>query len=102
MDIVDNLKSLQLFDAYGNMLTDKQRECLNDYLINNLTLSEISQINGISRQAVNFNIKESLKSLQNMEEKLGFCEKCDRIEEVLESSMYHKDDIRKIMNILKE
>ncbi len=102
MDLINNLRSLQLFDAYGMMLTDKQRMCLKDYLVNNLTLSEISQLYGISRQAVNFNIKESLKLLQNYEEKLGFCDKCDRIEQVLINSTLNKEDIHNILDILKE
>ena len=102
MDLLNNLKNLQLFDAYGVLLTEKQYGCLHDYLVNNLTLSEISQLYGISRQAVNYNIKESLKTLQNYEEKLGFCEKCDRIVAVLRDSTVTKNEIQSILDILKE
>ena len=102
MDLLNNLKNLQLFDMYGAMLTEKQYNCLQDYLVNNLTLSEISELYGISRQAVNFNIKESLKTLQNYEEKLGFCEKCARIETVLRDSTLSEYDIQEILNIFKE
>ena len=101
MDLVDNLKNLKLFDMYGVLLTDKQKMCLNDYLINNLTLSEISEIYNISRQAVNFNIKESLKLLQNYEDKLGFCGKCDILEDVIDKLKLNDEDKRKILDILK-
>ena len=102
MDLQNNLKNVELFDMYGSLLTDKQQKCLNDYLIDNLTLSEISQNNGISRQAVNFNIKESLKLLNVYEEKLGFCEKCDKINNVLKKHKVDKECSDLISNILKE
>ncbi len=102
MDLFNNLRNLQLFDMYGSLLTDKQRNCLNDYLVENLTLSEISQNYGISRQAVNFNIKESIKLLNVYEEKLGFCEKCDRISSVLREKHLSKEDSDLILSILKE
>ena len=41
-----------LFDYYGVLLTDKQRLYFEDYYFNNLTLSEMSINNNISRNAV--------------------------------------------------
>ena len=102
MDLMDNLYSLKLFDAYGSLLTSKQRECLEDYLVNNLTLSEISQNYGITRQAVNFNIKESLKLLSFYEEKLGLCQKYDIIIDRLNNLGVSKDTIDLVMGVLKE
>ena len=102
MDLNDNLANLALFDRYGVLLTDKQYKCLEDYLINNLTLSEISEIYGISRQAVNFNIKESLKSLNFYEEKLGLCEKYGIVESKLSDIGLDGVTINAIMGVLKE
>ena len=102
MDLVDNLANLALFDTYGKLLTNKQYKCLEDYLVNNLTLSEISEIDGISRQAVNFNIKESLKLLNSYEEKLGLCQKYDIVERRLSSLGLDKMTIETIMGVLKE
>ncbi len=102
MDLSDNLKILNLFDIYGNLLTDKQRECLTDYLINNLTLTEISEIYGISRQAVNFNIKESIKLLEGYENKLHLSFKIDKIESALSDLGLTNSNISDIINLLKE
>ncbi len=102
MDLVSNLRNVQLFDMYGELLTDKQKQCLEDYLINNFTLSEISYNYGISRQAVNFNIKESLKLLNFYEEKLGLCKKYDTIEEILVKHNVPKTCIETILSTLKE
>ena len=102
MDLNDNLENMKLFDRYGELLTDKQFKCLEDYLVNNLTLSEISEIYGISRQAVNFNIKESLKLLNYYEEKLGLCKKYDIVESKLSKSNLDKVTINSIMGVLKE
>lgn len=102
MDLDNNLKNVKLYDAYGVLLTDKQRRCLEDYLINNLTLSEMSEIYQISRQAVNFNLKESLKILQNYEDKLGFCKKYDILVSSLEELNLNETDKNKILDIFKE
>ena len=102
MDLLNNLKNLQLFDTYARLLTNKQRNCLNDYLVENLTLSEISQNYGISRQAVNFNIKESIKLLNVYEEKLGICKKYDTINSILREKQIDKEVAESIISILKE
>ena len=102
MDLLNNLRSVKLYDMYGELLTDKQKSCLKDYLINNFTLSEISYNYGISRQAVNFNIKESLKLLNTYEEKLGLCKKYDTIEQILKENHVDSKCIEKILSTIKE
>lgn len=101
MDLENNLHTLKLFDLYGALLTEKQKSCMEDYLINNLTLSEISEIYGISRQAVNFNIKESIKLLNSYEERLGLCQKYDTISTKLLDMKIDKATIDLILSILK-
>ena len=52
-----------LYDYYKELLTDKQQSYFEDYYFDNLTLSEISENNNISRNAVSkqlLNIKEKL------------------------------------------
>lgn len=101
MDLFNNLKNLKLFDMYGVLLTEKQRRCLEDYLVNNLTLSEISEICQISRQAVNYNLKETIKILQNYEEKLELCKKYDILNQTLKDIDLSEEDKKKIFDILK-
>ena len=63
-----------LLDAYGKLLTKKQQQIMDYYYKSNYSLSEIAESLGITRQAVNFSLKQSLESLNNYEEKLHLVE----------------------------
>ncbi len=60
-----------LFDLYGALLTDKQQECLRMQLFEDLSMSEIGDALGISRQAVYDNIHRGEKAMEAYEQKLG-------------------------------
>ena len=60
-----------LFDFYGDLLTEKQRECCNLYYNEDLSLSEIAEQRGISRQGVWDNIRHAEDSMRGIEEKIG-------------------------------
>ena len=60
-----------LFDYYGSMLTDKQRECFDMRYNQDLSLGEIAEMMGVSRQAVNDNLKKTEALLRRMEENIG-------------------------------
>lgn len=60
-----------LYDVYQAMLTDKQREYLELYYQENLTLSEIATELGVSRNAVHDNIKRTEALLFDYEKKLA-------------------------------
>ncbi|MCI1269684.1 MAG: DNA-binding protein [Ruminococcus sp.] len=66
------LKFVLLLDCYGDMLTDKQRQNMELYYCEDLSLAEISEPLGISRQAVRDGIKHSEQILLDIENKLGF------------------------------
>ena len=65
-----------LFDYYGGMLTDKQRECFDMRYNQDLSLGEIAETLGVSRQAVNDNLTRTEALLRRMEENIG-CVKRD-------------------------
>ena len=67
-----------LFDYYGSMLTDKQRECFDMRYNQDLSLGEIAETMGVSRQAVNDNLTRTEALLRRMEENIG-CVKRDMI-----------------------
>ncbi len=67
-----------LFDTYGGMLTDKQKEYLDMRYNQDLSLGEIAQIQGVSRQAVFDNLTRTEALLCRMEENIG-CVKRDRM-----------------------
>ena len=60
-----------LFDFYGSMLTEKQCEYIDMRYNQDLSLSEIGQIQGVSRQAVFDNLTRTEAILHRMEENIG-------------------------------
>ena len=80
-----NLEYVYLFDYYGELLTDKQKEYFKDYYFNNLTLQEIADNNKVSRNAVHKNIKEILAKLDYYEAKLNLYSNKKKIEKVIEN-----------------
>lgn len=67
-----DLAYLQLWDAYGALLTDTQREICEKYYFYDLSLSEIAEEKGISKQAVSDALKTSRELLDFYEGKLHF------------------------------
>ena len=70
-----NVKISMLCQMYGKLLTEKQYIFLEDYYNNDLSLSEIAENAGITRQAVRENKKKGENKLFELEEKLGFMKK---------------------------
>ena len=60
-----------LFDHYGGMLTEKQRSCFDMRYNQDLSLGEIAEELGVSRQAVNDNLTRTEALLRRMEENIG-------------------------------
>ncbi len=65
------LKYSELLDLYQNLLSETQREVLEDYYCYNLSLSEIAENRHITRSAVEDAIKKGKKKLDEYETKLG-------------------------------
>ena len=65
-----------LYDYYGKMLTDKQQEYIDMRYNQDLSLGEIAEIQGVSRQAVFDNLTRTEALLRRMEENIG-CVKRD-------------------------
>ncbi len=65
-----NLKYLQLFDAYGPLLTEHQRELCELYYMCDLSLTEIAEQKGVSKQSVSDTLAKSRALLDAYEEKL--------------------------------
>ncbi|NLL39241.1 MAG: YlxM family DNA-binding protein [Clostridiales bacterium] len=65
------VRMTMLFDFYGNLLTDKQKEYIDLYYNENLSLSEIAENDGISRQGVRDIIIRAEGILEATEEKTG-------------------------------
>ena len=64
-----------LLDYYKPLLTEKQKKYLVDYFEEDLSLTEIAEMNEVSRQAVYDYIKRGCKILRDYEDKLNFYKK---------------------------
>ena len=68
---MDAFEMALLLDYYGGMLTDKQRDCFDMRYNQDLSLGEIAETMGVSRQAVNDNLSRTEALLRRMEENIG-------------------------------
>ena len=87
---MDALEMTLLFDYYGGMLTDKQRDCFDMRYNQDLSLGEIGEMLGVSRQAVCDNLTRTEALLRRMEENIG-CVKRDMmirkaVQEILDAA----------------
>jgi len=74
---MDATELILLYDYYGDLLTPRQKECFELRYDQDLSLGEIGQELGISRQGVHDNLSRTEALLQNMEAKTG-CVRRDR------------------------
>ena len=88
-----NLEICLLLDFYGDMLTEKQRDVLDLYYNQDLSLAEIGEDVGISRQGVRDSIKRGEASLFEMEDRLGFLRNYRNMQRLTESVTALAEDI---------
>ena len=78
----------RLFDTYGSLLNEKQRDVINCYYNEDLSLNEIAQNNNKSKQAISDMIQRSVDKLFEFENELSLLEK--------------KDDLKDNLSLLRE
>ena len=83
-----------LFDFYGETLTEKQRELFDLYYNEDLSLAEIAEHAGITRQGVRDSIKRAEHALREMEEKLGLVARYGGTERCAEELMQEVERLR--------
>ena len=64
-----------LYDFYGDLLTEHQKDIYEGYVLENLSMAELAESSGISRQGVHDLIKRVEKTLNDYENKLHLVEK---------------------------
>ena len=80
-----NVYYSELFDYYGDLFTDKQKEYFIDYYFNNLTLQEIAENSSVSKNAVHKSIKDITEKLDYYESKLNLYNNKKKIEKLIEN-----------------
>ncbi|MEG2501240.1 MAG: sigma factor-like helix-turn-helix DNA-binding protein [Oscillospiraceae bacterium] len=76
-----NLDISFLLDFYGDVLTDKQREVMQQYYNDDLSLSEIAENFSITRQGVRDSIKRGEGTILELEQKIGFAKRYRAVQE---------------------
>lgn len=108
-DTVKEFRYIQLFDAYGPLLTEHQRDVCELYYMCDLSLTEIAEQKGISKQSVSEVLAKSRQLLDEYEEKLHVLRTRKTLEEVKKrltafSEKYPQfsDELNKILAEFKE
>jgi len=88
-----------LYDYYKELFTSKQQHYFEEYYYDNLSLSEIAENDGVSRNAVNNQIKIVEQKLEELETAMGLLEKKNKIIKLI-SSEVSQDTLEKVTELL--
>jgi len=88
----------RLIDVYGNALSERQRDVVDLYYNEDLSLAEISENCGITRQGVRDSIKHGVEALLSLERAIGLEKKSGNIL-ALASEIQQSSDIAKIHSL---
>ena len=90
-----------LLDVYGFALSEKQKSLTEYYYDDDLSLSEIAENEGITRQGASDLIKRSVMQLKAFEEKCGYCKNFLKLKELsLEYKSGNNDKINDIISLI--
>ncbi len=92
---------LKLFSVYKGLLTEKQAEVFSLYAECDLSLGEIAEIKGVSRQSVSDTISKTKEILLSYENKLSLCKIKSEVYEIA-TSVDNEDLKSKLLNLLGE
>ncbi len=84
MKLEDKIRMNSLYDIYGKLLTEKQRMYYEYYYLSDYSLSEISEILSVSRNAVHMQLKNVVSHLENYEKILKMLEKKKKINSIID------------------
>ncbi|MBE7084552.1 MAG: hypothetical protein E7368_00670 [Clostridiales bacterium] len=76
----DDMQFIRLWDLYSPLLTQTQQEISHLYFNCDLSLGEIAQQKGVSRQSVSDCLQKCRKQLEEYEEKLGFAKTVEEMQ----------------------
>lgn len=104
-----NIENAILLDTYGSMLTEKQYDTLSLYYDEDLSLSEIAENMGITRQGVHKCIRTAEEYLAQLEETLGFaqkyrnvCDLCGKLTALTDENVGSADEKEKMKSIIED
>ena len=81
---MDAVEMTLLLDYYGELLTERQRQCFELRDNQDLSMGEIAEVLGVSRQGVFDNLSRAEQRLRNMEEKTGCVRRAQKARHALD------------------
>ena len=97
-----NLYVSALLDVYGEFLSEKQRVVTEHYFNDDLSLAEIAENEGITRQGVNDLIKRAEAQLMAYEEKCHYCENFLKLRNLSDKARSGDSDaVNEILDIIE-
>ena len=88
-----------LFDFYGALLKEKNNEIFEDYMFNDMSLSEIAKEHNMSRQGVRDTVVRSREKLVSYEEKLGLVERFNVVKKQINSILERTGEIKQLIDV---
>ena len=97
------IQLIELYDIYSELLSKNEKESFEMYYCDDLSLSEIAENLGISRQGVRDNIVRAEKSLLFFDEKLKLKSKIENVNSMLQKAIdkTKNGNVEEAINILK-
>lgn len=93
-----------LYDFYGELLTEHQKRIYEDVVLDDMSLSEIAQEQGISRQGVHDLIRRCDRTLQGYESRLHLLEKFQKVKHTVEQieQISREEDVKALARQILE
>ncbi|HBI1103481.1 TPA: putative DNA-binding protein [Staphylococcus aureus] len=101
-DLVKTLRMNYLFDFYQSLLTNKQRNYLELFYLEDYSLSEIADTFNVSRQAVYDNIRRTDDLVEDYEKKLELYQKFEQRREIYDEMKQHLSNPEQIQRYIQQ
>ncbi len=101
-DLVKTLRMNYLFDFYQSLLTNKQRNYLELFYLEDYSLSEIADTFNVSRQAVYDNIRRTGDLVEDYEKKLELYQKFEQRRDIYEQMKQHLNEPEQIKRYIQQ
>ncbi|HDD2332738.1 TPA: putative DNA-binding protein [Staphylococcus aureus] len=101
-DLVKMLRMNYLFDFYQSLLTNKQRNYLELFYLEDYSLSEIADTFNVSRQAVYDNIRRTGDLVEDYEKKLELYQKFEQRREIYDEMKQHLSNPEQIQRYIQQ
>ncbi|CAC6418022.1 Signal recognition particle associated protein [Staphylococcus aureus] len=101
-DLVKTIRMNYLFDFYQSLLTNKQRNYLELFYLEDYSLSEIADTFNVSRQAVYDNIRRTGDLVEDYEKKLELYQKFEQRREIYDEMKQHLSNPEQIQRYIQQ